>query len=271
MTTSLATTERTRVRLPGGKRLRDGHFIYWWAEIAAILVFYLVYSAVRNAQASDTAVAFSHARNLIHWQHQLGIYHEQTLQDWALHVRPLVIAMNYVYGSLHFIITIGVGFYLFRKWADDYPRWRNTLGITTAIALVGFYTWPLMPPRLMPARYGFVDTLAKYPTLWSFNSGQMSKLSNQFAAMPSVHCAWALFCACALMPRLEHRWAKVLAALYPVLTVTAIVLTGNHYFLDAVGGFAIFGIGYAGGRIFTRAGRGPAVDAPVEPAEPVPA
>ena len=177
--------------------------------------------------------------------------------------------MNYVYGSLHFVVTIGVGIYLFRKWPNDYPRWRNTLGITTAIALIGFYTWPLMPPRLLPSSYDFVDTLAKYPTLWSFNSKEMSKISNQFAAMPSVHCAWALFCACVLVPRVKHTWAKVLAGLYPVLTVTAIVLTGNHYFLDAVGGFMIFGIGYAGGRLFTRAGRGPMVDPPAEPLEPV--
>lgn len=121
-----------RRHLPGGKRLHDGHHIYWWGEVLAILLFYAVYSVVRNAQASDTAQAFSHARNLIHWEHLLGIYHEATLQRWALHVRPLVISMNYVYGSLHFIVTIGVGVYLFRKWPNDYPRWRNTLGITTA-------------------------------------------------------------------------------------------------------------------------------------------
>ena len=64
-----------------------------------------------------------------------------------------------------------------------------------------------MPPRLldtMPgADYGFVDTLAKYPTFWTFNSGAMKKISNQYAAMPSVHCAWALWCACALVPRAE--------------------------------------------------------------------
>src|SRR5207302_8746932 len=117
----------------------------------------------------------------------------------------------------------GAGIYLYRKWSDDYPKWRNTLAITTGLALVGFYFWPLMPPRLLPHHYGFIDTLAKYPTIWSVNSGEMSKLPNQYAAMPSVHCAWALFCACVLVPRVRPRWAKVLAGLYPALTVTAIV------------------------------------------------
>src|SRR5262249_36699008 len=143
---------------------------------------------------------------------------------------------------------------------DDYPLWRNTLAWATGIALIGFMFYPLMPPRLMPASYGFVDTLAKYPTFWSFNSGAVNKISNQFAAMPSVHCAWALWCACALVPRLRRRWAKLLAAIYPALTIIAIVITANHFFLDAVGGFAALGIGRIIAKRFTRRGRRGRVD-----------
>jgi hypothetical protein len=73
--------------------------------------------------------------------------------------------------------------------------------------------------------------------------------------MPSVHCAWALWCACALVPRLKHWWSRSLAVLYPALTVSVIVMTANHYLLDAVGGFIIFGIGYVVARWITRAGR----------------
>ncbi len=251
-----------RAPLPGGRVLRDGRCIYWWVEVLAVLAFYAVYSAIRNSDTGDTGntvSAFSHARNIIHWERLLGLYHERRLEDWALHFRPLVIAMNYIYGSLHFVVTAGAGIYLFRNWSNDYPRWRNTLAFTTGIALIGFFTWPLMPPRLLPDGYGYVDTLAKYPTIWSFNSGAMSRLSNQFAAMPSVHCAWALFAACVLVPRVRSRGAKVVAGLYPALTVTAIVLTGNHYFLDAVGGFAILGIGWVLAGLVTRAGRGPAL------------
>jgi hypothetical protein len=161
---------------------------------------------------------------------------------------------------LHFIVTIGVAIVLFRAWSDDYPRWRNTLAIATGLALIGFITYPLMPPRLLGTyaphtHYGFVDTLAKYPTPWSFDSGTVSKISNQFAAMPSVHCCWALWCACVLVPHLRHPVARAAAALYPVLTVIVIVLTANHYFLDAVGGFATLGIGYGVAHATTRAGR----------------
>jgi PAP2 superfamily len=264
MTAERGAAPRVHRKLWAAKTLRDGHVIYWWAEMLMIGFFYIVYSAVRNADKVRTAEAFQHAKEILRWQHTLGIDHELTINQWALHFKPLVVASNYYYGSLHFIVTIGVGIFLFRKWPNDYPRWRNTLGIATSIALIGFRFWPLMPPRLldtMPhADFGFVDTLAKYPTLWTFNSGTMKNISNQFAAMPSVHCCWALWCACALVPRLKHTWAKWLAVSYPVVTVAVIVITANHYFLDAVGGFLIFGIGYTVARLITRAGRGPTVN-----------
>ena len=84
----------------------------------------------------------------------------------------------------------------------------------------------------------------------------MSKISNQFAAMPSVHCAWALWCACVLVPRAQAPVGEGARGRSTRLTVTVIVLTANHYFLDAVGGFAILGVGYVIAHLTTRAGRG---------------
>ena len=260
MATADAAAEPTR-RAWTGRRLSDGATIYWWAEVLMCALFYLVYSAGRNANEGRPSVAFRNAKGLIHLEHVLGIFQEATLERWALHFKPLIIACNYYYGSLHFIVTIGVAIVLFRKWSDDYPRWRNTLGISTGLALIGFISYPLMPPRLLSTfaphtHYGFVDTLAKYPTPWSFDSGAVSKISNQFAAMPSVHCAWALWCACVLVPHLKHPIARAAAVLYPILTVIVIVRTANHYFLDAVGGFATLGIGYVIAHLITKAGTG---------------
>ena len=222
------------------------------------LVLYQVYSAIRNVSEGTKEVAFRHARQLMDWQSAIGINHEQTLQSWALNSRPLIIFMNYVYGSLHFIITAGAVIFLYRKFPGDYPRWRNTLALTTILALIGFIFWPLMPPRLLhtmaPGHYGFVDTLARYPTFWSFESGTINEISNQYAAMPSLHFGWSLFCAASLAPRLRRRPARIAAALYPLLTLTAIVLTGNHYFLDAAGGALVFLGGFGLARRFTRPG-----------------
>jgi len=228
--------------------------LYWWREVLITLVLYQVYSAIRNVSEGSTRVAFRHARQLMDWQSAIGINHELTLQSWALNSRPLIVFLNYIYGSLHFIVTAGAVIYLYRRWPGDYPRWRNTLALTTLLALIGFIFWPLMPPRLLPASYGFVDTLKEYPTFWSFDSGAINKISNQYAAMPSLHFGWALFCASALAPRLQHRWARVAAALYPVLTLAAIVLTGNHFFLDAAGGAVVFLAGYWLSRRLTRPG-----------------
>ncbi|HEV8624404.1 MAG TPA: phosphatase PAP2 family protein [Acidimicrobiia bacterium] len=237
--------------------------LYWWREVLITLVLYQVYSAIRNLSEGSTRVAFQHARQLMRWQEAIAINHEQTLQSWALHSKPLIILLNYVYGSLHFLITAGVVIWLYRRHPGAYPRWRNTLALTTVLALIGFVFWPLMPPRLLPAHYGFVDTLAKYPTFWSFESGAINKISNQYAAMPSLHFGWALFCAAGLAPRLRRRPARVAAVLYPLVTLAAIVLTANHYFLDAAGGAVVFLTGYGLSRRFTRAG--PVVTDPEKP------
>ena len=136
-----------------------------------VLVLYEIYSAIRNLSEGSKAQAFRHAREVMHWQHMIGLNFEATLQSWALHFTPLIVFLNYFYGSLHFIVTAGAVIWLYSRHPGDYPRWRNTLVLTTALALIGFAFFPLMPPRLLPAHYGFVDTLQKFGGLWSFDSG----------------------------------------------------------------------------------------------------
>ncbi len=130
---------------------------------------------------------------------------------------------------------------MYRSFPKRYPLWRNTLAFTTGFALIGFATFPLMPPRLLPVSYGFVDTLDKFGALWSFDSGAMHKISNQYAAMPSLHCAWAMWCLLVMWPQLKSGWARALLVLYPIATVYCIIVTANHYWLDAVGGFVTLG------------------------------
>jgi membrane-associated phospholipid phosphatase len=108
-----------------------------------------------------------------------------------------------------------------------------------------------MPPRLLPA-YGFVDTLKELGGLWSFDSGAVAKVSNQYAAMPSLHFAWSSWCAFVLYPALRRPWAKALMAAYPFVTLFAIVVTANHYWLDAAGGAVTLAAGFVLGRALTR-------------------
>lgn len=243
-----------------GRSLPDGSRLVWWRELLLVGVLYLMYEAIRNMSAGDPADAFSNALRIIDWQEALGIYHEKAIQEWALDFEPLIVASNIFYGTAYIVATLGILVWLYRKVPNDYPLWRNTLAAGTLLGLAGFAWFPLMPPRLLDVMgdgrpFGFVDTLLQYPTLWSFESDAMQQISNQFAAMPSLHCGWAFWGAAALWPRVKTWWMKGIAILYSVATVFVVVATGNHYFLDAVGGAVIFLIGYGFARLVTRAGR----------------
>lgn len=241
------------------KRLR------WWREVLYVLAFYGVYTMIRNTQGSRTASvahAFNNAKHVIRWEEFLSIYHEAWIQHLFLPWRWFIQFWNVYYGSAHFIVTTAALIWLFRRMPSRYPLWRNTLAATTGLALIGFALYPLMPPRLLnectrfgacaTRDYGFVDTLRVIGGLWDFDSGTFAKISNQYAAMPSLHCAWAGWVTFVVWPALRHRWTKVLAIVYPFLTVFCIVVTGNHYILDAVGGFAVLGAGFLVARPITR-------------------
>lgn len=246
----------------------------WWKELAAVAVFYGVYSVVRNMQGSATmsaAHAFRNARQVISLERLIGLYHEESIQDAFLGSDFVMTVWNVFYGTLHFVVTIGVLVFLFRRHPLRYARWRNALATTTALALIGFALYPLMPPRLLPSSYGFVDSLAVFGSPWSFDSTAMHKISNQYAAMPSLHFAWSLWCGLALAPPLVRRSAKTLAWLYPVVTLAAIVITGNHFVIDAVAGAIVLWMGWLisgllfGGRLRLPLPSRPWPDAPASP------
>ncbi len=249
----------------------------WWHEVLYIVAFYLVYSAVRNrfgSAAVGAETALRHARQVIDIESAIGLYHEEAIQAWFVTITPagfdyvfdgaqqFLQFWNVFYGTFHFAVTAGALIWMFVRFPTQYPTWRNTLAFTTALALIGFALYPLMPPRLLAdaslygggaLEYGYVDTLAEVGGLWSFDSGTMQAVSNQYAAMPSLHFGWSAWCFFVLYPRVRRRWLRVLVVLYPIATLWAIVVTANHYWLDAVGGAAILGIGFVLGRGLARA------------------
>lgn len=218
----------------------------WWREAVYILAFYAIYTAVRNTQGSaavSEATARDNAERVIDWERALGLFQEHRIQQWFLDDRWFIQFWNLFYGTAHFVVTATALVVMFRTMKGRYPLWRNTLACTTALALIGFATFPLMPPRLLGA-YGFVDTLKDYGGLWSFDSGAMQKISNQYAAMPSLHFGWSSWSSLVLLPACRARWLRVLVVSYPFLTLFAITVTANHYWIDAVGGALALGVGY---------------------------
>jgi len=220
----------------------------WQREAVLAAALYGVYSITRDLQGSASVSyhrAVANAVKVIDLEQTLGAFHEAAVQQAALQQRWLIEIANVLYGSMHFVVTIAVIVVLYRTSPPAYRRARNALAITTVLALVGFTLFPMAPPRLLPASYGFVDTLARYGTLWSFHNGPVSQLSNQYAAMPSLHFAWALWCALALFPVLHERRQRAVALLYPALTLAVIIVTANHLLLDAVAGGTVLAIGFA--------------------------
>lgn len=274
---------------PGERAGPTGSHLRWWREVLLVLAFYVVYSAVRNLFGSqgtgddiDASVAYEHARQMIDLERALGLYFEHRLQQWYLDLPAmgLIRLWNIFYGTAHFIVTAGAMIWLFRTDKARYPLWRTTLGLTTLVALVGFAGYSLMPPRLLDDpgvygacrlyapeaaaaaepgekevdgcdRYGYVDTLAVHGGWISFDDERAASVTNQYAAMPSMHMGWSVWSALVLAPMVRRRWTRALVVAYPVLTLFTIMVTANHYWIDAVGGLVTLGFGYLLARALT--------------------
>lgn len=221
---------------------------HWWREVLVVAAFYGLYSLVRDLRGTKPVSHFqalTNAKRIIGFERTIGIFHENSFQNWFLSVHWLIRLCDDYYGSAHFIVTIAVLVFLFFWHPAQYRLWRNTLAFTTGLALVGFYFFPLMPPRLLPdPPYHFVDTLKVIGGLWSFSSGPANSVSNQYAAMPSLHTAWAAWCALAVASLLRPWWAKALTALYPAFTIFAVTVTANHYFSDCAAGLLLVAVSY---------------------------
>jgi len=238
-----------------------GTGLRWWAEIVLVLIFYVFYSAIRN-QFGSTSVssskAFNNAESIIDLEDSLGLFFELEVQNFFIDWRWFIQFWNLFYGTFHFVVTAFALIWIYRKFPVLYPRWRTSFLCTTGLALIGFSLFPLMPPRLLTdcGQYGacvttwpFIDTVTDIGGLWSFDSGTMQRVSNQYAAMPSLHFAWASWCTLALWPTLKSRWTRTLIAIYPVATLFAVVVTGNHYWIDAIGGLVVLAVGILLGRL----------------------
>ncbi len=257
------------------------HRLYWWKEAAIVIAFYVVYSWIRNRFGSNTIAddgvpqaAFHNAERIIQIERAIGLFHEESIQELFLSQRWFIQFWNVYYGTAHFFVTLAVFILLFFKRKDVFPQWRNTLAAMTALAIIGFAFFPLMPPRLLDQPcpgadtvefggacveselrpgteltfdgtngFGFVDTLSVYGGPWRFDSEEVASISNQYAAMPSMHIGWSTWCALAVWPLLRRRWTRAAVLLYPLATMFCIIVTANHFWLDGAGGLLSFSVG----------------------------
>lgn len=220
-------------------------------EAVLLLVAYQVYRQLRAAIRSTTRQADIHARQVIRLERAIGIFGEHAVQRPFAHTEWWLRLWDTWYGTMHYagpVIGLAV-LYVFAP--DRYRTWRNVLGFVLLLACLGFWLYPLLPPRLLPARYSFVDSGAVFGGIGPVGKDVAAGALNAYAAMPSLHLAWSTWAACALWGVVPRRWAPLLL-LWPAAMVYAVTVTANHYFLDCVGGVAAVAIAVGLERVRSR-------------------
>ncbi|MFB7930410.1 phosphatase PAP2 family protein [Streptomyces sp. NPDC056039] len=217
-------------------------------ELLLLRIAYAAYSQVRLA-ANGGSVSAGRAEAEEHAWQILGLERALRLdiEHWANHavVRTdwLRAFFDFSYESFHFFVPLAVLAVLYWRRPAAYRWARSALGFATLLALVGFWLYPLAPPRLMPT-LGFIDTVHGVQDFSRPDYGTLTDVTNQYAAMPSLHFGWALWCGVVIAVLAPRWWMKALGLLHPLLTGTAIVVTANHWVLDAAGGAVVVGAGF---------------------------
>ena len=221
-----------RVRLPRGA----------WAELLAVVLLYAAYSAARTLVPADVEGARGNGTGLLDLERLLHLDVEAAANSWLTAHATVALLASYWYAALHYTVTPAL-LLLLRSRAprETYRRLRNGLMAATMLAVVGYAAFPAMPPRLLG---GYTDTLAQTSGQgwWGAEASAprgMGGLTNQFAAMPSMHVGWAVWCALAAGVLLTgSRWRR-LVWLYPLGTLVVVVATANHWVVDGIAGAAL--------------------------------
>jgi hypothetical protein len=223
-------------------------------EVLLVGALLAVYQASRLLGGRDVAAAFDHAGGILRLQQRIGLPSEQQLQALVLSVDPVVQAANAYYAAAHVPVTLLSLLWLLLHRPAAYRRARNALISATAVALVVYLLVPVAPPRMLA---GFVDTAAVHgQSVYGDPAG--SVLANQYAALPSLHVGWALLVAVAWVAASRSRWRWLWLA-HPAITVLVVVVTANHFWLDAVAGALVVMVAWWG----FRATSSPQLDRPV--------
>ncbi|WP_033307667.1 phosphatase PAP2 family protein [Streptomyces iakyrus] len=210
-------------------------------ELLLVAGLFLVYKFGRLA-TGHTGEAFHNAHRLWDFERAVHLPGEGTVQSLLLHGDGLAHLANTYYATVHFPATAAFLVWLYLRRPVHYVWARRVLAAVTAAALVLHLLFPLAPPRLLAAT-GLVDTARVYgPSV--YGDPATDSLSNQFAAMPSLHFGWALMVAVGLIVATRSRWRWLWPA-HPLLTLLVIVGTANHYWLDAIVAAALLGLALA--------------------------
>src|SRR6476659_5456899 len=219
-----------------GSRLPKG-----WADfgrqIAILVSVDLAYTKVRGLVSSEQGIAMTHGRQVIDLEQSTGTLFEPGLHAFCLPAQWLIDFVNQVYLNAKFSIAIGflLWLYLFRN--ESYYFVRNMFVVAMGIALVGYTTYPTAPPRMFP-ELGFVDTINDFSNV-NHDSSLAKIFINPYAAVPSMHCAFAMMIGVTGVRLCRHWASKACWACWPLLVSWVTIVTANHYWVDAALGWLV--------------------------------
>jgi hypothetical protein len=203
-------------------------------EIALVLAVTLAYFLTRGLARGDFASASANARALLDFEQTLHLDPEHTLQALALGHPWLAQAANLFYLAGHLPVLIAIGIWLFWTRPLAYRWFRNAFLISALLGLSIYILWPLAPPRYLP---GFTDTLKVAG--FDVDGSSVGLFYNPYAAMPSLHVGWALLAGLVVLTVAQMRWLRVAGVALPLLMTLSVLMTGNHFLLDALVGASI--------------------------------
>lgn len=212
----------------------------WTVEVAIVLFWNFAYEALRSATPTRKVAAFENA-DRVEWIESLTHTDvELTLNAFFMNHLRIADLASYWYQLAHETLTVATLIWLWHRHARVYPPLRTTLVAISVLSLVAYRFYPLAPPRF--ALDGAVDTMLAHRVLFA-GWDSVTGLSNLYAAMPSIHVAWAVWCALAWNVA-SHFWWRRLLWLYPIITTIAVIGTANHYVVDAIAGALAIVIGW---------------------------
>jgi hypothetical protein len=216
-------------------------------ELGAMAILAIIYNTVRAGGGSNRAVAMAHARDIARLEGWVFDHLELSLDHWIVGVPALAVAACYFYALMHYMMTPTILVLSRRRGGWQYWRGYWALVVASAIALVVYANWPLAPPRLMP-ELGTIDVMQHFADAgWWGDAASaprgLGDATNQFAAMPSLHFGWSMWCGIQMWGFGGRRW-KILGFTYPALQVVVVLATANHFLLDVLGGGACVLAGY---------------------------
>lgn len=202
-----------------------------------LVVLDVIYEHLRNLVPLRESEAFARGWELFHFEQRIGLDIELTMNHFVMRHAWLAQIANYDYSFLHLPITGGVLIWLFWMHRRVYKTARTVLVFTTTLGLIGFWLFPMAPPRLLQGS-GFTDTVVYFNTFGSWGSPTVASHSNLYAAMPSLHCAWALWVGLSIFFVARRKLVRIVGLSYGFWTVFVVMATANHFIFDAVAGYA---------------------------------